>query len=194
MAYAAGATLSVVALAGIARVRGARLALTLYWTVSVALTFAAALKAPANPLSWVPMSKAVLFAIAASVAAGAVGARKLRVSLGIVLVFYGIIDLVFHDLIAGLIPAWFPKTAIWPYFTGPLMLMAGAALVADRAAAEMALVMAGLFASWILIIHSGRLAAHPASSFEWTFALSALALAGVALMAVSPALSGEPPD
>ena len=190
----AGATLFVLALAGIARVRGARLALGLYWAMAVVLTFAAALKAPADPLNWVPMSKAALFAIAASAAAGTVGGRKLRVSFGIVLIFYSVIHLVFHDMIAELIPAWFPKGAIWPFLTAALMLAAGASLVTERAAAEMALAVAALFASWILIIHSGRLAADPASSFEWTFALSALALVGVALMAVSPAPSAEPPD
>jgi len=194
VAYVAGATLSVLALAGIARVRGARLALAIYWSFAVVLTFIAALKEPSNPLSWVPMSKAALFAIAALVAAGAIRGRRLQISLGAVLIFYGVIHLVFHDLIAELIPSWFPKGAIWPYFTGPLMLVAGAALVADRAASEMALAVAALFSSWILIIHLGRLAAHSGSSFEWTFALSALALVGVALMAVSPDPPGEPPD
>ena len=192
--YAAGASLAFLALAGIAKVRGARLALSVYWLLAAIVTVAAALQPPADPVNWVPVSKAALFAIAAAAAAGSIGARALRLSLGLVLIFYGLIHLILHDVIAQLIPGWFPQAAAWPYFTGALMLVAGTALVIERAAEQMAIVVAALFASWIVVIHSGRLIGHPASSFEWTFALSALALVGIALMAVSPGPSGAPPD
>jgi uncharacterized membrane protein len=189
-----GATLAIFALAGIAGLRGARLALAMHWALALVLTVTAALKSPADPLNWVPVSKAALFAIAAALSSGSVDQRLLRPSLGLVLIFYGLIHLFFHDLIAQLIPAWIPEPAFWPYFTGALMLVAGAALVVEKAAAAMAMIVTSLFASWILVLHSGRLMAHPASSFEWTFAFSALALVGVAIMTIAPSRLGERSD
>jgi len=192
--YLSGATLAILALAGVAGLRGARVALAIHWALALVLTVTAALKPPADAMNWVPVSKTALFAIAAAVSAGSADRLLLRLSLGLALILYGLIHFVFHDLIAQLIPAWIPQPATRPYLTGALMLVAGAALLVERAAGEMAMIIAALFASWILVLHSGRLLAHPASNFEWAFALSALALVGVALMTIAPSPVGGPPD
>lgn len=192
-AYAAGSILALLGLGTIARVGGARRALALYWSLAVALTAFAAMRMPADPLNWVPVSKVALFAVAAAVTTGWLEGRVLRLSLGLALIFYGFVHLILHDVVAGLIPDWLQQPWVWPYLTGSLMLAAGLGLVAGRLVVEMALMIAGLFASWIPIIHLGRLAAHPGSSFEWTFALSAVAMTGIALMVAGDDSPGSQP-
>jgi uncharacterized membrane protein len=109
---------------------------------------------------------------------------NLRRPFAVTLLFYGMVHMFHRALIAGLIPAWIPGAGAWPWITGSIMVAAGIALLAGRAAELASLAIAAMFASWILIVHLARLAGNPAGSFEWSFALTALALAAVALLAM----------
>jgi uncharacterized membrane protein len=182
--WASGATLSIFAAAALVRrfERAGAIALAAHWLVAFALTLAAALDEPSGLLAWVPASKTALFALAALTLCRVTSGRSLRWALGATLVLYGVIHVVECRVVGQLVPAWLPQRPLWPYFTGTLLLAAGAALVTGKFIAQAALGTAALFGSWILLIHLGRIAANPASSFEWTFALSALALTGTALM------------
>ena len=46
-----------------------------------------------------------------------------------------------------------------------------------------------MYGAWLPIVHAPRLLASPDSAFEWTFALTALALAGVALAVATPTVA-----
>jgi len=190
MAMASGASLAVLALWLLVRPssRIAAFALAGHWTLALVFTTLAAAKAPPNALNWVPVSQTTLFVLA-SLAATGPGLRhsqmtNVRRPFAVTLIFYGLVHIFQRDLIAGLIPAWITGAQVWPWITGPIMVAAGIALLAGRAVELASLAIAAMFASWILIVHLGRIAGDPASSFEWSFALTALALTGVALLAM----------
>jgi len=202
MAIVSGATLTVLALWLLVRPssRIAAFALAGHWTLALVFTILAAAKAPPNALNWVPVSQTALFVLASLASSNGSGLRHTQMTdvrrpFAVTLVFYGLVHVFQRPLIAGLIPAWIAGAEIWPWITGPIMVVAGIALLAGRAVEVASLAIAAMFASWILIVHLGRIAGDPANSFEWSFALTALALTGVALLAMksrAPVASPEP--
>lgn len=201
-AMVSGASLTVLGLWLLLRPssRIAAFGLAAHWTLALAFTLLAAAKGPSSALNWVPVSQAALFVLASLASSNRPGLihaqlTDLRLPFAGTLIFYGLVHIFHRDLIAGLIPVWIPGTQIWPWITGSIMIAAGAALVTGRAVELASLAIAAMFASWILLVHLGRLAGDPASGFEWGFALTALALTGVALLAMkrrTPPMSVEP--
>ena len=154
------------------------------WLLATIATLIAAAGDFSDPILWVPVSKAVVFTLSAML----IGTGKkpvydaLRVTFGLTLIFYGLVHLFEHAAISGMIPGWLPKVIPWPFITGGLLIGSGFSLVIGKAIRPAAIAIAALFFSWILLLHIGRIAAKPESPFEWTFALSALALTGVAVL------------
>jgi len=202
IAIVSGASLTVLALWLLVRPssRIAAFALAGHWTLALVFTILAAAKAPPNALNWVPVSQTALFVLASLASTNKSGLplaqmTDLRRPFAVMLVFYGLVHIFQRALIAGLIPSWIAGAAIWPWFTGSVLVAAGIALLAGRAVEVASLAIAAMFASWILVVHLGRIAGDPANSFEWSFALTALALTGVALLAMksrTPVASAEP--
>ena len=190
-ASVSGASLAVLALWVLFRPssRIAAFALAGHWTLALVFTILAAAKEPSSALNWVPASQAALFVLASLAASNGAGLphtqmTDLRRPFAVTLIYYGLVHIFHRALIAGLIPNWIPGAPVWPWLTGAIMVAAGIALLAGRAVELVSLAIAAMFMSWILVVHLGRLAGDPASSFEWGFALTALALAGVALLAM----------
>jgi hypothetical protein len=92
-----------------------------------------------------------------------------------------VIHLTQRDLIATLIPAWIPVRSYWPWLTGGVSVAAGLACLVGRGTTWGAGFIAFMYLAWLPLVHAPRLLGVPGSLFEWTFALTALALAGVAL-------------
>ncbi|GAM97796.1 doxX [alpha proteobacterium U9-1i] len=154
-----------------------------YWLPFTALTTLAALSGPFDLTAWVPVAEAAAFAAACYARAGApAGALILRLAFGVMLIWFGVVHLMHRDIIASLIPAWIPYAEHWPWLTGGVNLLAGLALIANRYAATAALAIAAMFGSWLPLVHAERLLSAPDSLFEWTFALTAIGLAGAALL------------
>ena len=202
IAIVSGASLTALALWLLVRPssRIAAFALAGHWTLALVFTILAAAKAPPNALNWVPVSETAVFVLASLASSNKSGLpltrmTDLRRPFAVTLIFYGLVHIFQRALIAGLIPRWIAGAEIWPWFTGSVMVAAGIALLAGRAVKLASLAIAAMFASWILVVHLGRIAGDPANSFEWSFALTALGLTGVALLAMksrTPVASAEP--
>ncbi|MGD9981978.1 MAG: hypothetical protein AB7H66_02770 [Hyphomonadaceae bacterium] len=159
----------------------AALLLGVLWSAMVVPAIAAVVSAD-DVVSWVPAAEAGIFA------AFAIwrwdegrGWPILRVVFGVALLFFGAVHLLHRDIIATLIPEWIPWREHWPWFTGGINAVAGLACVLGRRAALSAGMVGVMYLSWLPVVHAARLAAAADSLFEWTFALTALALAGVAM-------------
>lgn len=181
----------------------ARSGLAASWLVALQFALRAAFSHPVDLLEWVPASKDALFAVAA-VAVGARPTRTqdpalaaiLRQSFGLVMIFYASVHFLDRSVIAELIPSWIPGHEIWPWLTGTVLGLCGLAIVAGRLARSAAFIIAAMFGSWILLLHVERAARDPTSLSEWAFALSAVALLGIALVvgAQAPELSRQVVD
>lgn len=155
----------------------------IYWLAFTALTKLAALSGPFDLTAWVPVTEAAAFAAACYALAGApAGASIARIAFGLMLIWFGVVHLMHRDIIASLIPAWIPYAEHWPWLTGGVNLLAGAALIVNRFTAPAALAIAAMFGAWLPLVHAERLFGAPDSLFEWTFALTALGLVGAVLL------------
>jgi len=97
---------------------------------------------------------------------------------GVSLIAFCAVNVIYHDLIANMVPAWIPTHLFWAYFTGFASLAAGLAILTgiwSRAA----LVMTGImYGSWVLVIHVPYVSAHPHARIMWTDMFITLALSG----------------
>jgi uncharacterized membrane protein len=150
------------------------------WLGAFALALVAAVSA-SEVLAWVPAAETIVFgAFAIWRWDDARGWLTLRLLLGVMLVLFGAIHLTQRDLIATLIPDWIPVRSYWPWLTGGVSVAAGSACLVGRGTTLGAGAVAFMYLAWLPLVHAPRLLGAPGSLFEWTFALTALALAGVA--------------
>ncbi|WP_444855762.1 hypothetical protein [Sphingosinicella sp.] len=164
----------------------ARLALACFWLASLAL-LAAGAGAEFGVPNLVAASQALLLAAAAfCIGRGGIGsARLLRGAFSATLILFGGVHLLYRSAIAAMIPAWIPFAEWGPWLTGATMIAAGVASLLPSLVHHAALVVVCLFASWLPLIHTGRLIANPSSVAEWTFALMAVSLTGAAMIVAS---------
>lgn len=97
---------------------------------------------------------------------------------GLSLLAFGVIHLLYHQAIAGMIPAWIPGRALWPYVTGAAQAAAGLALLTDLLARPAAILTGLMFAAWIVLLHVPAVAGAPGDRVEWNRLCIALALSG----------------
>lgn len=108
---------------------------------------------------------------------------------------FGAIHLLNIEAISSLIPGWIPFRGELPLVTGSILIVAAIALMARASRAIGALVVSGMFVSWILLLHIPRLAAQLAEPSEWSFAAMAIALAGaLASLAFGDAMAVRRPE
>lgn len=101
-----------------------------------------------------------------------------RCAFGISLIAFCAVNIVYRDLIAGMIPAWIPGHLFWAYFTGFASLAAGLSILTG-VWSRAALVMTGImYGSWVLVIHVPYVSAHPQARDMWTDMFITLALSG----------------
>ncbi len=137
---------------------------------------------------WVGAVEAGSIAATAGWLAGVIQRKHLLIVVGVMIACFGVVHLVERELIVSLIPAWFPFGAVWPWVTGPVMIVAGLLMVARRYAEPVSLLVGAMFLTWLPLVHLGRIITSPWSTFEWSFALTATALVGVCwLVASAPA-------
>jgi uncharacterized membrane protein len=150
--------------------------------VSLAVQIPGLLAAPADVTLWV--SAAQTLAIVATLwlltqPDDGIARLAARVVTAAMLLLFGAVHLMYPQAIAGLIPAWMPGQAWWPYVTGVLQIVAGLAILGGVEGRHAAELVGAMFVSWVLVVHLPRIAAAPTSRSEWTFMAIALVLAGV---------------
>jgi uncharacterized membrane protein len=178
---AAGVALALTSLA-LPLTRLAAFGAAVLWSVALAFGAFATVSDAMNPVAWVPVAECAAFAAFAFWCADdARGWVVARAVFGVMLVLFGAIHLAQREMIASLIPDWIAFGAYWPLVTGTLSVVAGLACLTGRGVPFGAGAVALMYLSWLPLVHAPRLFVDAASLFEWTFALTALALAGVAL-------------
>ncbi len=157
--------------------------LAVLWTAFAVFAYMSASELPSEAPRWVAMAECAAFAAAGLALSGPRwSARVLGVVFGAMLVWFGLVHLTQRDVIASLTPEWIPYASRWPWVTGSVNLVAGLMCIVGFGARYGALAVAIMFALWLPIVHAPRLMESPSSLFEWTFALTAAGLVGVALI------------
>lgn len=116
-----------------------------------------------------------------------------RHAYGVSLIAFCAVNIIYHNFIAGMIPAWIPAHLFWAYFTGFASLAAGVSILSG-VWARAALVMTGImYGSWVLVIHVPYVSAHLHARDMWTDMFITMALAGGAwlLAGTIPARTGR---
>jgi len=190
LAYGAGGVLAIAGLSllGPSRlVRNGGLVLGVFWLAWIVLGHGWKVRADLTDVAaWVSLTEAAGMAIAAwllsrsSEAPPRQGTQwTARMVVGLMLVWFGAVHLIYRGAIAGMIPAWMPAQDLWPWVTGAANIAAGLGLftgVLGRLAGALAGLM---FASWIALVHVPNLIAKPGDQAEWTALALNLALIGV---------------
>ncbi|MGH8398004.1 MAG: hypothetical protein ACRETA_07140 [Gammaproteobacteria bacterium] len=111
---------------------------------------------------------------------------------GISLLTFCIVNFIYHNLIAGMIPDWIPAHQFWAYFTGIASLAAGISILTGIQA-RLALTLLGImYGSWVLVIHIPYLAVHSNDRGMWTDMFITLALSGGAWLLIDSVPVNQP--
>ncbi|MFL5620921.1 MAG: hypothetical protein ACJ79A_21270 [Gemmatimonadaceae bacterium] len=109
-----------------------------------------------------------------------------RLSLGAFLVASGVQHFLFTPFVATLVPAWIPGAIFWTYFAAVALIAGGIGLVI-AATSRLAATLVGLMVlSWFFVLHIPR-AITINNPNEWTAAIEALGVSGIALSLVQRA-------
>jgi uncharacterized membrane protein len=166
------------------RSRRAESTLPLFWGASLIATLA---DAGASLAAWVPVAEALaLLAVSLHLTLHRPGTGFTMAACGVMFALFGVVHWTEAASLTAIVPAWLPPSPHWPRLTGTILLAAAAAMLVPRLCQWAVLAVAALFASWLLIVHAGRIAADPTSAFEWQFALMALCLTAALLIAAHP--------
>jgi len=155
--------------------------------------------APAVVLPWLGFAEILSLALGAAMLAllldttlRPAALRPLRYLYGVCPLIFGISHFVYVDFTAAMVPAWIPGQLFWAWATGIGHVAAGAAIFSGIMARLAATMLAGMMASFVLLLHVPRVIADPTSQLEWTMLCVATALAGAAWI-VRTAISHEEP-
>jgi uncharacterized membrane protein len=100
-----------------------------------------------------------------------------RVCLGLYLILTGIQHYLFTELVASLVPPWFPGSAVfWAYFTGVALIAGGIGLLIPPTARLAALLSGSMILSWFFLVHVSREIAGIADGIA---VFEALAMSGI---------------
>lgn len=87
-----------------------------------------------------------------------------RLFFAIGLIAFGIQQFIYGDFVPGRAPAWPPSVPgrlAWAYFSGALLIAAGAAIMSGKRAREAAILSGTMIFLWALLRHLPELAANP---------------------------------
>jgi uncharacterized membrane protein YphA (DoxX/SURF4 family) len=103
-----------------------------------------------------------------------------RLLAGVCALVFGLAHFNYIDFTAGMVPAWIPPAQVfWAWATGAGHFAAGVALVSGIQARLAATVLAGMMASFVVLLHIPRVIANPGQHIEWI------------MLAVSSSLTGS---
>ena len=109
---------------------------------------------------------------------------------GTCLIVFGGCHFVYGDITAAMVPSWLPAPHAWAYATGTGHIVAGAAIASGIYARLAAAAWSAMCASFVLLVHLPRVAAHPEVHTEWTMLFMATSIAGAGWV-IRSTLSGS---
>jgi uncharacterized membrane protein YphA (DoxX/SURF4 family) len=108
-------------------------------------------------------------------------ARVARIVAGLSACVFGFAHFNYIDFTASMVPAWIPPNGVfWAWATGAGHLAAGLALVSGIRARLAATLLAGMMASFVVLLHLPRVVAAPDQHVEWIMLGISSMLAGAA--------------
>lgn len=100
------------------------------------------------------------------------------------LILCGVEHFIYVDFVATLMPSWIPWHIFWTYFAG-LALIAGGVGMNVRQTRPLAALLTGIMIFlWVFLVHIPRAAADLRDTNETTAVFEALAMSGVAILAM----------
>jgi uncharacterized membrane protein len=109
-----------------------------------------------------------------------------RLSLAAFLVASGVQHFLFAPFVATLVPAWVPNATFWTYFAGSALIAGGIGIVIATTSRLAATSVGLMVLTWLFMLHIPRGLAMNNQN-EWTAAIEALAVSGIALSMVQRA-------
>ena len=103
-----------------------------------------------------------------------------RLAFGACALVFGLSHFIYATFTASMVPAWLPYPLFWAYATGSGHALAGLALLSGVRARLAATCLAGMMASFVLLLHLPRVLAALHSQMEWTMLAIAVSLTGAA--------------
>jgi uncharacterized membrane protein len=108
-------------------------------------------------------------------------ARVARIVAGLAACVFGFAHFNYIEFTAGMVPSWIPPNGVfWAWATGAGHLAAGLALVSGLRARLAATALAGMMASFVVLLHLPRVVAAPEQHVEWIMLGVSSMLAGAA--------------
>ena len=114
-----------------------------------------------------------------------------RIMYGVSMPGFGVLHFIYIAYVASVIPSWIPVHVVFGYATGVAHVASGLSILSGILSRVAAYCTAAMFGSWVLIVHTPRVLAHPEGANEWTSLLIALGMCGGALL-IASALSNIP--
>lgn len=104
-----------------------------------------------------------------------------RILAGVSAIVFGFAHFNYIDFTATFVPAWIPPSQVfWAWATGAGHLAAGLALVSGLQARLAAACLAGMMASFVVLVHIPRVIGAPHEHIEWLMLGFAISLTGAA--------------
>jgi uncharacterized membrane protein YphA (DoxX/SURF4 family) len=165
---------------------GALLLVVFFGIWVVALHFPVALASAGHIGSWNGPAEATLLTTGAlALLSGSAGGLRHTLALiarllaGVCALVFGLAHFNYIDFTATMVPSWIPpSTVFWAWATGVGHFAAGAALVSGIQARLAATLLAGMMASFVLLVHIPRVIGSPGLHVEWIMLAVSSSLAG----------------
>ncbi|MEO5893074.1 MAG: hypothetical protein ABIQ31_22680 [Ferruginibacter sp.] len=107
-----------------------------------------------------------------------------RILFSVTLVSFGIDHFLYIDLVARLVPAWFPDPVFWKYLGGVTLICSGVAIILDIRMKQIGILLGVMLFLWVVILHIPRAIATPTADRgnELSSVFDALAFCGTAFL------------
>jgi len=166
--------------------RPSLLALGIYYTVWVlALHVPKVAMQPADLSRWNGIAEIGAMATAAFASHDERVFNIAHRAFGLCLVVFGACHFMYAEFTASMIPAWLPFPLALAYLTGIGHLAAGASLIFGVFMRPASILLTAMFASFVLLLHTPRVIAHPLDRIEWTMLAVSITLTGAAVIIAS---------
>jgi uncharacterized membrane protein YphA (DoxX/SURF4 family) len=107
-----------------------------------------------------------------------------RFFVAVSMAIFGLDHLLAARFVAGLVPSWIPWHLFWVYFTAFGFFAAAISMATKKFVSLVEALLGLMFLLWVVLLHVPRVAANLHNGAEWNSAFVALAMCGVALVAI----------
>jgi len=105
-----------------------------------------------------------------------------RIFFSVTMISFGIMHLLYTDMISQLVPGWIPAHIFWTYLAGLSLIASGVAIILKIGSKLAAVLLGSMILVWLIFLHIPRAVSQPFTDRgnEVISAFSALAFSGIA--------------